>query len=136
MQEYVAGFAFSEDLQNVLLIQKNKPEWQAGLLNRIGGKIEPNEGPLAAMIREFEEETGLKTSKWQNTVILTGKVWQVYFFRTKAKDLSKAKSLTDERVIPIPVHEIWNLDVIPNLRWLIPMQLDKLRFPIQIFDRG
>jgi hypothetical protein len=54
---YVLGFVFSEDSSRVLLVWKNRPAWQAGKLNGIGGKIEAGETPLQAMQREFREET-------------------------------------------------------------------------------
>jgi len=44
---------------NVLLAIKDKPEWQRGKLNLVGGKIEPGESPSQAAIREVKEETGL-----------------------------------------------------------------------------
>lgn len=75
MQEYVAGFLFRqkgngifqcEGIIEVALIRKIKPEWQNGLLNGIGGKIEPGEYPLGAMIREFQEEAGLYILDWQH----------------------------------------------------------------------
>lgn len=56
--EYVLGIMFSEDEKKVLTIWKNRPSWQAGKLNGIGGKIEAGESPLEAMHREFIEETG------------------------------------------------------------------------------
>ncbi len=56
--EYVLGFMFSPDEKKVLLIWKNRPSWQAGKLNGIGGKVNPGETPLEAMEREFIEETG------------------------------------------------------------------------------
>ena len=56
--DYVAGFCFSECGGRVALIRKLKPEWQRGLLNGIGGKMEPGESLHSAMVREFEEETG------------------------------------------------------------------------------
>lgn len=55
-RHYVCGFAFTED-GRVLLIRKARPDWQAGLLNGIGGKVEKGETPTGAMMREFEEET-------------------------------------------------------------------------------
>lgn len=61
--EYVLGFMFNEDESKVLLVHKNRPTWQAGKLNGIGGKIEAGETPLQAMEREFMEETGF-ISKW------------------------------------------------------------------------
>lgn len=56
--EYVLGFMFNEDESKVLLIMKNRPAWQAGKLNGVGGKIEAGETPIQAMEREFAEETG------------------------------------------------------------------------------
>lgn len=43
---------------NVLLVLKNKPTWQNGRLNLIGGKIEPGESPEDAAKRELKEESG------------------------------------------------------------------------------
>lgn len=63
--KYVIGFAFVGD--DVLLIQKTKPDWQAGRFNGVGGKIEAHEHPHVAMHREFMEETGIVTvlDDWQ-----------------------------------------------------------------------
>lgn len=62
---YVAGFLFSENLLSVALIRKEKPAWQKGCLNAIGGKIEENETPFEAMKREFTEEAGSGGNKFQ-----------------------------------------------------------------------
>lgn len=61
---YVVGFLFSTNKKEVVLIKKNRPDWQKGLLNGIGGHIE-DETPLEAMKREFLEETGLKIEYWK-----------------------------------------------------------------------
>jgi 8-oxo-dGTP pyrophosphatase MutT (NUDIX family) len=61
MQRYSAGLAFSKDGTCFALIRKNRPLWQAGFLNAIGGEIEPGELPLDAMMREFREEASLQT---------------------------------------------------------------------------
>ena len=55
--QYVLGFI--TDGHRVLLIKKNRPENQVGLYNGIGGKVNDNELPLDAMIRESKEETNL-----------------------------------------------------------------------------
>jgi 8-oxo-dGTP pyrophosphatase MutT (NUDIX family) len=61
--EYVTGFAFGCDGNGVLLIRKQKPAWQAGKLNGVGGKVEEFDWCLAeAMRREFQEETGIETT--------------------------------------------------------------------------
>lgn len=70
--QYVVGFVFTPDYSKVWLMKKQKPEWQKGKLNGIGGKIEKNETPLAAMIREAKEETGLETPQWKEFAVLQG----------------------------------------------------------------
>ncbi len=60
--EYVVGFAFDADLKEVALIRKKTPEWQAGLLNGLGGHVDEGETPEQAMVREFYEEGGVETN--------------------------------------------------------------------------
>lgn len=43
LSRYVVGFLFDSEFRQVALIRKQKPQWQAGLLNGIGGKIEYGE---------------------------------------------------------------------------------------------
>lgn len=61
MINYVLGFAFSPDHKQVLLIKKENPPWQRGLFNGVGGKVLDTETVLSAIVREFEEETGIST---------------------------------------------------------------------------
>jgi 8-oxo-dGTP diphosphatase len=129
MQGYVCGFLFSPDRSRVLLIRKRRPAWQAGKLNGLGGKIEPGESPLDAMRREFREEAAAEVPDWQEVIILngpddagSGRGWAGHFFRAFG-DLDGARALTDEelevhRTSPLPP------DLIPNLRWMIPLMLD------------
>lgn len=76
---------FDDDMENVVLIKKNRPEWQKGKLNGVGGKIENNETPLYAMIREFQEETGCKTesSIWHHVCTLRFSYAEIEFFAGK-----------------------------------------------------
>ena len=48
----------------VLLLKRKKDPWQ-NKWNGVGGKIEANEPPLAASIREVEEETGIVLTEKQ-----------------------------------------------------------------------
>lgn len=122
MQEYVCGFLFSPDRSRVLLIRKNRPAWQAGKLNGVGGKVEPGETVNAAMRREFREEAGIDLADWRPGVVLIGPDWRGHFFRTFG-DLDSALALTDES---LERHDVTSLpaDVIPNLKWMIPLLLD------------
>lgn len=40
MTQYCLGFAFTDHDNFVILIRKNKPAWQKGLLNGVGGESE------------------------------------------------------------------------------------------------
>jgi len=125
MQEYVTGFLFDKHEQMVALVKKNRPEWQAGRWNGIGGKIEPGEIPADAMRREFWEETGLQIDEWTHFITIFGKEFRVHFFYSHADYpiLNEVQTKTDE------VIEVWYIDnlseepIIANLKWLIPMAL-------------
>lgn len=58
MQGYNIIVVFDERREKVLLCRRRKAPYQ-GLLNFVGGKIEPGEDGLAAAYRELREETGL-----------------------------------------------------------------------------
>ncbi len=138
MTSYVCGFMFSEDRNKLALISKLSPEWQKGKLNGIGGKIEPREGYLNAMVREFKEETGVNTflDEWKNLAYLQGKDWEVYFFKAFSNKVYNAVTVTEEEVVLVYPGWINILPVIPNLLWLIPMALDKDRYYADICYLG
>lgn len=137
MQKYVCGFTFNEKMDQVALIHKRKPAWQAGKVNGIGGKMNDDESAANAMEREYHEEAGLliPSEMWDTFVIMSGKGWRVYFMRAFGIDLRAVKTMEEE---PVAVYAVSFLppNVIHNLRWLIPMALDTdLKTPIDIFDR-
>lgn len=132
--KYVCGFAFSEDLQEVLLIKKKRPDWQKGLMNGIGGKIENvgdidlelEEFPIQAMIREFKEETGVELDKWYEFALIEGEGYVVHFFMSVSNRIFDAKDMTDEAIVRILVSELFKYKTLTlsNLQWLIPMAID------------
>jgi 8-oxo-dGTP pyrophosphatase MutT (NUDIX family) len=131
MKRYVCSFLFSPDRRSVLLIRKNRPAWQAGKLNRIGGKIEASETPHEAARREFREETGLDLPESAFAHVLTlggpddfgsGVPWEGHFYRAFGP-VDDARSLTDEAVEIHPTNPL-PIDTIPNLHWIIPLLLD------------
>jgi 8-oxo-dGTP diphosphatase len=123
MQLYVCGFLFSPDRSQVLLIRKNRPAWQAGHLNGIGGKVEPGESPHDAMVREFREEASLTIPSWHQILTLTSTDWQGHFFRAFGP-IQSAKPATDEQLEIHPASALPN-DTIRNLHWVIPLMLDE-----------
>ena len=122
--DYVAGFCFSECGEQVALIRKLNPEWQRGLLNGIGGKVEPGESPHLAMVREFEEETGAHIEDWRLFCTATTEEDRLHFLTARG-DLDALYSAEAEEVLTVAIEEIPTLDTIPNLRWLIPLALDE-----------
>ena len=121
--DYVLGFHF-RDRNTVALIRKKRPEWQAGKLNGIGGKVEKGEAPLLAMRREFFEETGARVRKWRNFALVSGLEYRLHCFTASGDEL--LKTTTDEEVIWANLLDpkAWE-QMIPNLNWLIPLAGDK-----------
>lgn len=120
---YCAGFLFSDD-GRVWLVRKNRPAWQAGKLNGIGGHVEPGETPAEAMRREFREEAGLDLDGWDHYATVTFPAGEVWFYRltVDAATFSKAEAKTDELIVPVAVDRV-PVIAIPNLHWLIPLAL-------------
>jgi 8-oxo-dGTP diphosphatase len=131
--EYVCGFYFDHKFKQVVLIWKNKPDWQKGKLNGIGGKIEKGELPITSMRREFYEETGILHNEWIDLITLTGEDWRVYFFCSigKINEFEYVETKEEEEVAKIEIERLlaWDFDHIPNLDWLIPMAMNRLQFP-------
>lgn len=120
---YVVGFMFDKELERVALIRKQKPEWQKGQLNGIGGKIEFNETPHEAMVREFREEAGLLKTEWREFVVLVGKDYQIHFYFSVIDSPMFDKITTQEveQIEKIPVADLPIYPTIYNVQWLIPM---------------
>jgi 8-oxo-dGTP pyrophosphatase MutT (NUDIX family) len=129
MTAYVCGFAFDTE-RRVYLILKNKPHWQAGLLNGIGGKIEPGETSLRAMAREFKEEAGvdIAPSRWK---LVHRESWMngntVDFYSVALLPGENPDSMTSEAVMPIDWDSLphrtlpRHYPMMYNLPYLIPM---------------
>jgi len=125
MIRYVLGFAFSQDLQRVVLIQKNKPPFQHGKFNGIGGKCELEENPDVAMMREFQEETGVRVGRWNQFVIMEGKDWECWCFFSilTPEQLDAVKTVESEFVVKPLVSEL-PTNCMRNIHWLVPMALN------------
>lgn len=131
MTKYVCGFYFDHTLDRVVLIWKNKPKWQAGKLNGVGGKVEPLETHHEAMRREFREETGIDHPEWNILIRLGGDDWLVDFYCAigRVDDFEYAETKEEEEVAKIYVDRLDDFDYVPNLQWLVPMAVHKLKYP-------
>ena len=127
--KYTLGFIFNEDLSKVVLIRKNKPDWQKGHLNGIGGKVEHNENSWECIIREIYEESNLKFD--QKDLKFSGEInsfssWSVDVFSIKTTDEylnSTLKTKTNEIVGIYDIEHLDNLNLLPSVKYLIPMVL-------------
>jgi 8-oxo-dGTP diphosphatase len=127
-QDYVLGFAFNADRSKLVLIKKNRPTWQAGKLNGVGGKIESGETAIDAMCREFFEECGVQTTAedWHHYMKLNSLDGDVYCYRLFDDKILSAKTLLDEEIIVVDVNfEEINKQGLSNLVWLIGIALDE-----------
>lgn len=135
----VCGLCYCKAANSVTLILKNRPAWQKNRLNGVGGKIEPGETPLAAMVREWREETGhgSEPEEWSERVRLrvplahgSEQKRTIHFF---ARFVDKSVA---DLGYPLPQEggeQVWWVDfswiisipnLLPNLTWLIPLCLD------------
>lgn len=143
--QYVCGFLFAPQWNQVALIHKTRPEWQKGKYNGVGGKIEVldtttdanqvyrtfrPETPHEAMVREFEEETGVRVENWDYFCTVKDAVHSgvIHFFRATTDRLWEFRKDTDEPVKWVGMEFLGpgnnTLNIISNLTWLIPLALD------------
>ena len=128
MKKYVLAFIFDASLEKVLLIHKSRPEWQKGKINGIGGKVEDAESEIAAIVRETKEETDLiiGEEKFVHLGKMSSEEWIVEIFICIYQgSMADAKSIEDQHVEWFSVNNL-PVNVLDNLRWLIPLSLTKL----------
>lgn len=140
LKEYVCGFIFSKDMDLVYLIRKNKPTWQKGKLNAIGGQVEPGESFLDAVVREIKEECAVITTK-EDWVLIEENSYKdlikIQYFATKLKsDQIVPRTTTTEDILIIPwkkvVFNVWrDLNVVNNILYLLYKAAYHLEFPFQ-----
>lgn len=132
--DYVIGFAMHEDSpQHMLMVEKNRPQWQAGKWNGIGGKVEPSDLSIYdAVSREFEEEAGIKTD-WSDWTFIAVMHWEddimggqanVYVLKTHLAQnkYMSFRTVTDEKILSVNTDDdFWKLKCVSNLKFLVPL---------------
>jgi 8-oxo-dGTP diphosphatase len=126
--DYVLGFQFDAEGSRVALIRKNRPDWQAGLYNGIGGHVETNELPGDAVLREFAEETGRSQDDvgWRHYARL--ETWagnRVFCYASFTNDVTNVQTTTDEGGIVFKVATLTTERhlLVPSAFWMISMAL-------------
>lgn len=130
MKQHTLAFIFTPNFDKVLLIEKQKPDWQKGKLNGIGGKHDAHESSEQCISRETLEETGLDipdTSWLQYAKI---KMYDIdievdVFAATYNSDMNDAESREGLPVTWVPVSDLPD-NVMTNLRILIPAAVEFL----------
>ncbi|MBA3724080.1 MAG: NUDIX domain-containing protein [Candidatus Levybacteria bacterium] len=128
MKTFSLGFVFDASMERVLLIHKNRPDWQKGKLNGIGGKVEEGEDSLGCMVRETLEETGLRidAKDWKHFAQIHDAYGLVAVYAAVyTGSPADAKNAEDQKVEWIVIQHL-PTTVIKNLRWLIPAAVDKI----------
>jgi 8-oxo-dGTP diphosphatase len=101
---------------------KNRPEYQAGLHNGLGGKVEVDEKPKHAMAREFEEETGVHIlpKHWVQYGIKTdNKTHFIDIFYTRTDQVYNCRTIEDEEVLVVRVDELDNYEFYDDAKEII-----------------
>ena len=124
MERFVVGFAFNKGKSLVLLVRKNHPPWQDGLLNGIGGKIEDFETAIEAMHRECKEETGL-VLEWEGRGVMKGKnndgaLFECWIFYAYSKEVYNFKQLENEPLTLYIASRVHREKTLSNVRFLVP----------------
>ncbi|MEP7066081.1 MAG: NUDIX domain-containing protein [Gemmatimonadota bacterium] len=129
---FVLALLFSADLRQVVLMRRTRPEWQAGRVNALGGRIMDGESPFAAAQREAREECGVDEAGWVEVLVWEDAEYELHVMRAVSDRARDARTLEDQEVYLADVSALPE-NVIDNLRWLVPLALDRdVAFPIAV----
>lgn len=131
MKQHTLAFIFTPTFDKVLLIEKQKPDWQKGKLNGIGGKHDADESSEECVSRETQEETGLdiREDAWKQFSKI--KMYDIdvevdVYAAVYEGNESDAESREDLPVSWVPVRALPD-NVMTNLRIMIPAAVEFLK---------
>lgn len=126
MKNYVVGFI--TDGKRVLLIKKNRPDFQKGLYNGVGGLILENETPLDAIIRKTKSETGLEINDWIKLDTFpypeTETTLHLFQATVSKKFIKHYRTTTDEIVRLFKIEEL-PFNIFPDVSYICKRRLIK-----------
>ena len=132
MFSYVLALLFSADRERIVLMEKTRPAWQAGRVNALGGKLREGETAVEAARREVREEAGVDIANWEVVLVWRDPAYTMHVVRAVGDEALQAHTAEDQRVFTSPVGDL-PANVIDNLRWLIPLALDRdVALPIDV----
>lgn len=127
MQIWCLGFIFNKSFDCVQLLRKGRTI-HVGLWNGMGGKINPNESPIAAMTRECREEGGwfVHSDFWLTVgaIDLPNLPGKVHVFTTWVStpfpcldpfSVAAAADIPDDVPVGIPLEHVHDLPLAPHV---------------------
>jgi len=132
---YVLGFYFSPNDARLVMIKKKRPKQQANKLNGVGGRIKAGESHLSAMIREFEEETGVREETWRYHGVyspLRSRDVYIHVFYGVG-DVTRCRTMTDEEVVIIDLQrELGDVVLVSGApEWIFECRCELGKYPLR-----
>lgn len=128
-KRYVVGYMFNDNVDRVVLIRKNRPDWQKGKTSGIGGHVEFGESIVDAMVREYYEETGVRTFQmdWSLAATLHFEYAVIDFFAARnTYYFIQSTTKTDESIVKCLVRNVSSFDPIHNVPNTIELAMQRL----------
>lgn len=130
LTQNVCGIAFVPGDESRVLLCFNKSTKGTNYYDGFGGPllhpVTESQAHEKSASEYLAAATGIvtKPSQWIEIVTLRGDKWEVGFFYIISANLRKAKGLTPEHIVSHEKPLDLPLNIMPTLRWLIPLVLD------------